>query len=427
MNGASQRMPDRSETAGLLIKVNRNQVTSETTTPSHEALFLEHKACVLLPTYNNAQKLAGVIEDVLAYTHQVMVVNDGSTDDTAEILKRYPQLKVISYLPNKGKGMALRTGIKEAAAMGYEYAIALDSDGQHYAKDLPAFLSQIEETPGALIIGARNLGVENVPVKSSFGNKFSNFWYWVNTGNKLPDTQSGYRLYPVQKLAKKHYFTRKYEFEIEVIVRASWSGIPVIFIPISVYYPPADERITHFRPLKDFTRISVLNTVLVTVAILWVKPRDFIKSLFSKQGWINIWKSLFINPDESNLMKAASVGFGIFMGVVPIWGFQLAIGIPLALLFRMNKALFLLAAHISVFPFTMFWILASVLTGKWILGQKAWQFAGNASSFSEVLSTAKKEGAAFFLGGSILAVVLGAATFLLTLLALSVFRRNPKL
>ena len=207
--------------------------------PSHEAAFLQAKACVLIPTYNNATKLAGVIDDVLRYTSHVLVVNDGSTDHTAEILKAYPQLRVVSYLPNKGKGIALRTGIKEAAALGYEYAIAMDSDGQHYAKDLPLFLEAIQENPGALIVGARNMGVDNVPTKSNFGNKFSNFWYWVNTGNKLPDTQSGYRLYPVQKLANKTYFTRKYEFEIEVIVRASWAGIPVLFIPVSVYYPPA--------------------------------------------------------------------------------------------------------------------------------------------------------------------------------------------
>ena len=404
----------------VMTEFNQNQPLLP---PAHEALFLQHEACVLIPTYNNAQKLAGVIEDVLTYTTQIVVVNDGSTDDTAEILKKFPGIKVISYLPNKGKGMALRTGIRETAAMGYKYAIAMDSDGQHYAKDLPAFLDQIAETPGALIVGARNMGVDNVPVKSNFGNKFSNFWYWVNTGNKLPDTQSGYRLYPVQLLAKKHFFTRKYEFEIEVIVRASWSGIPVIFIPVSVYYPPAEERITHFRPFKDFSRISVLNTVLVTVAILWVKPRDFIKSLFSKQGWIDIWRSLFVNPQESNFMKAASVGFGVFMGIVPIWGFQLAIGIPLALLFRMNKALFLLAAHISVFPFTIFWIFASVFTGKKILGQAVWQFSGH-MSLGEALHTAKQEGAAFFLGGSVLAITLGLATFLLTFFSLALFRRK---
>ena len=393
--------------------------------PSHEALFLKHQACVLLPTYNNAAKLAAVIEDILAYTRQLVVVNDGSTDATLEILSAYPQLKVITYAVNKGKGFALRTGIRETAAMGYEYAITLDSDGQHYAKDLPAFLHQIEATPGALIVGARNMTVENVPAKSSFGNRFSNFWYWVNTGNTLPDTQSGYRLYPVQRLATKHFFTRKYEFEIEVIVRASWSGIPVLYIPISVYYPPAEERITHFRPFKDFSRISVLNTVLVLIALLWIKPRDFIKSLFSKEGWVKLWRSLFVNPQETNFQKAASIGFGVFMGIVPVWGFQLAIGIPLALLFRMNKALFLLAAHISVFPFTVFWIFASLFTGKWLLGNHTHPFtAGNLASLGAALQAAKKEGLAFFLGGSVLAIALGALTFLITLTSLALFRKK---
>ncbi len=393
-------------------------------TPTYEELFLRHKACVLIPTYNNAQKVAGVIEDVLRFTQQIIVVNDGATDNTAEILKAYPQLKVISYLPNKGKGFALRTGIKEAAALGYDYAIAMDSDGQHYASDLPLFLAALDANPGALIVGARNMGVDNVPIKSSFGNKFSNFWYWVNTGNTLPDTQSGYRLYPVQKLANKKYFTRKYEFEIEVIVRASWAGIPVIFIPVSVYYPPASERITHFRPFKDFTRISVLNTVLVTIALLWVKPRDFIRAMLSRQGWASLWQRLFINPQETNFIKAASVGFGVFMGIVPIWGFQLAIGIPLAIAFRMNKALFLLAAHISVFPFTIFWVIASVLTGKWLLGQRAWHFAGNTASFANVLHTARAEGAAFFLGGTVLAISLGTAVFLIMLVSLGIFRKK---
>lgn len=391
--------------------------------PSHESDFLQHKACVLIPTYNNATKLAGVINDVLQYTAQVIVVNDGSTDKTNEVLAAFPSIFIISYQPNMGKGMALRTGIKEAARLGYEYAIAMDSDGQHYAADLPLFLKAIEENAGALIVGARNMGVDNVPTKSNFGNKFSNFWYWVNTGNTLPDTQSGYRLYPVQRLAAKKYFTRKYEFEIEVIVRASWAGIPVIFIPVSVYYPPASERITHFRPFRDFSRISVLNTVLVTVAILWVKPRDFIKSLFSKQGWVTLWQRMFINPQETNFNKAASIGFGIFMGIIPIWGFQLAVGIPLAIAFRLNKALFLLAAHISVFPFTIFWIVASVVTGKWLLGHKAWQFGGATNSLTGVLKTARAEGSAFFLGGSVLAVVLSVTVFLVMLLMLGIFRK----
>lgn len=380
--------------------------------------FKQLKACVLIPTYNNAGTLADVLTKVLEYTDDLIVVNDGSTDNTAEILKQFPRVHAVNYSPNQGKGVALRIGIKEAAKLGYEYAITMDSDGQHYASDLSLFLDKIEETPGALIIGARNLNQENVQLKSSFGNKFSNFWFWVNTGITLPDTQSGYRLYPVQPLAGKTYFTRKYEFEIEVIVRASWGGVPVTYIPVSVYYPKPEERVSHFRPFKDFTRISLLNTVLVLIALLWVKPRDFVKLLLKKEGWRTIWKSIFVHPEETNHTKAASVAFGVFMGIVPVWGFQLAIGIPAAILMRLNKALFIVAANISIFPFTPFIWMASLITGKWILGNREWIVAWKDLTLQRFI----QEGFAFFLGGTVLSIASGVAAYVLTYLSLLVFR-----
>lgn len=363
-------------------------------TPQSEALFVQHNACVLIPTYNNAGTLPDVLRSVLDHTSHLVVVNDGSTDNTKALLQQFPQVHVISYDQNRGKGFALRTGIRETAQMGYTYAVVMDSDGQHYAHDLPRFLEKLEEVPGALIVGARNMNVEHVPQKSSFGNRFSNFWFWLETGIRLPDTQSGYRLYPVKRLAGKTYFTRKYEFEIEVIVRAAWSGIPVVPMPVSVYYPPADERVSHFRPFKDFTRISLLNTVLVLITFLYIKPRDFIRLLFSREGWRKIFKAIFIHPEESNVRKASSVGFGVFMGIVPVWGFQLLIGIPLSVLFRLNKALFLLAANISIFPFTPFWFMASLATGKWLLGYKEWSLAWKDLTLARV----EQEGQAFFSG-----------------------------
>lgn len=386
----------------------------------YEAQFQKNKACVLIPTYNNASTIPAVVEQVLQYTSHLVIVNDGSTDDTKEVLTRFPQVNVVSYEQNRGKGYALRQGFKEATRLGYEYAIAIDSDGQHYPSDLIKFLEQIEKTPGALIVGARNMDQENVPVKSSFGNRFSNFWFWVNTGVELPDTQSGYRLYPLEKLADKKYFTRKYEFEIEVMVRASWSGIPVISIPVSVYYPSPEERISHFRPFKDFTRISILNTILVLTALLWIKPRNLFKSLLKKEGWVQLWRSLFQNPQESNHKKASSVGFGFFMGIVPVWGFQLAIGIPLSILFKMNKALFLLAANISIFPFTPFIWMASLVTGKIILGYDEWSLEWQTLTLERV----KEEGIAFFLGGTVLAVATAVTGYLVTYVTLWMWRGN---
>jgi glycosyltransferase involved in cell wall biosynthesis len=221
--------------------------------------FDDYNVCVLLPTYNNATTLGQVIEGVAQFTRHIVVVNDGSTDNTAEILAQYDFLQVVGYPQNVGKGWALRQGLQYAAEKGYEYAITIDSDGQHYPEDLPAFLDKLAETPCSVIIGARNMEQASVPGKSSFGHKFSNFWFWVETGIKAPDTQSGYRLYPVQRLRNMRFFTTKYEFEIEVIVRAAWAGIPVTFVPVKVYYAPKETRVSHFRPFRDFSRVSVLK------------------------------------------------------------------------------------------------------------------------------------------------------------------------
>lgn len=378
------------------------------------------KVCVLVPTYNNDQTLQQVLSDISLYTTNIIVVNDGSTDDTAAILQTFPDIEIISYPNNQGKGHALKIGFRKAYALGYKTAITIDSDGQHYASDLSLFIEAIDRLPKALIIGARNLNQENVPGKSSFGNKFSNFWFWVETGKKLPDTQSGYRAYPLAYAGTMKYYTRKYELEIEAPVRIAWKGVPVTFIPIQVYYPPANERVSHFRPFKDFTRISILNTALTFTALLYIHPRNFINKLLTKEGWKDLYRVALLKPEESNIRKASSIGFGVFMGIVPVWGFQLLIGIPAAIGLKLNKGLFLIAANISVFPITPIWWALSLLVGKWILGYENWDFKITGIN----LEDCKEAGAAFFLGGSILALAMATIAFLVSYLALNCFRKR---
>lgn len=247
-----------------------------------DEIFELHKVCVLVPTYNNAQTLARILDGVLSFTSHVIVVNDGSTDSTEEILKQFIQVDHVHYTNNRGKGYALRTGFDHARSRGYRYVISIDSDGQHFAEDLPAFAEAIGRHPDSIIIGARNMDQSSVPGKSSFGNKFSNFWFRVETGIRLNDTQSGYRCYPIHRLKDINLFTRKFEFEIEVLVRAAWAGIPITEIPVRVFYPEKSARVSHFRPFRDFSRISVLNTVLVTIAFLYIKPRDLFREIKKK-------------------------------------------------------------------------------------------------------------------------------------------------
>ncbi len=245
-------------------------------------MFREKKVCVLVPTYNNGGTLSIVLGSLLPYTEQIIVVNDGSTDNTLSILSEFKNLEIVSYAKNQGKGFALRKGFAQAVASGYDYAITIDSDGQHFADDLPNFLSRLNEFPNAIIIGTRNMEQASVPGKSSFGNKFSNFWFWVNTGIYRNDTQSGYRLYPVRALKDIRFVTWKFEFEIEVIVRGAWSGIDVVEVPVKVFYPEKGKRISHFRPFTDFTRIVLLNTLFVLTAVFYIKPRDLFLSLKKK-------------------------------------------------------------------------------------------------------------------------------------------------
>jgi len=355
--------------------------TNVSNTCTTKQTFDDLKICVIIPTYNNATTVAKVITEVLQFTNNVIVVNDGSTDDTPTILDSIQQIVVAGYPKNAGKGMALRTGFRKAIEQGYQFAITIDSDGQHYASDLPVFIDKLKQEGACLMMGARNMDTaENVPGKSSFGNKFSNFWYRFETGIDLPDTQTGYRLYPLEPISKMKFFTRKYEFEIEAIVRLAWAGVKVVSVPITVYYPPKGERISHFRPFKDFTRISLVNTVLVSICFLYIWPRNFFRR-FSKENWKQELRRLLLKPGETDLTKANSIGFGVFMGIVPIWGFQLLTGIPLAHFLKLNKTLFILAANISIPPMIPFVIFLSYQMGRPFMGSRAMNL-----SFSELLS-----------------------------------------
>lgn len=244
---------------------------------------------VIIPTYNNDKTLGDVVAEVLEYASDVIVVNDGSTDRTEEVLRNFPSVRVIRHERNKGKGSALKNGLSQAKKSGYRVAITIDSDGQHYPSDLPLFIEAAEQNPDALYVGARNIESENMPGKNTFANKFSNFWYRLETGIALPDTQSGYRLYPLKKMnVDRFWYTAKYEFELEALVFAAWGGVEVRSIPIRVYYPPQEERVSHFRPMRDFTRISVLNTLLVLLRVFWIFPRNLVRALAWQLGFYSV-------------------------------------------------------------------------------------------------------------------------------------------
>lgn len=245
---------------------------------------------ILIPTYNNAGTLEGVVRRALAQGLPVMVVDDGCTDGTGEILQRMISespgrsrsdaegsaiLSVVKHEKNKGKGKALKTGFQEAKRLGYKYVITLDADGQHFPEDVPALLA--EKAPNTLVVGSRS--IRGIDGHSSFANRFSNFWFRLYTTVNLPDTQTGYRLYPLERLPWLGLLSARYEAELTLLVFSAWKGLELRPVPVQVSYP--EDRVSHFRPFRDFTRISLLNTLLLFIAILYGYPRMLLRKLFS--------------------------------------------------------------------------------------------------------------------------------------------------
>ena len=259
--------------------------------------------CVVIPTYNNAATVGDVVARALLQCHDVIVVDDGSTDGTAEILASIKRITVVTLRKNSGKGAALKAGFRKALAMDFAYAITLDADGQHYPEDIPLILEANIKHPGALLIGERkDLETQERSGGSKFANAFSNFWFCVQTGNRLRDTQTGFRLYPLKKLYGLSMLTSRYEAELELLVFSSWHGVELVSVPVNVYYPPREERVSHFRPVYDFTRITILNTCLCFLALCYGLPlallrllRRMVYTTYSLLFFL-VWTLLFLLP-----------------------------------------------------------------------------------------------------------------------------------
>lgn len=371
------------------------------------------------PDLQQRKTVARVIADVRRYCAHVLVVNDGSTDSTAQILAA-EGVKTISYAPNRGKGYAIRRALRHAGEHGYRYMITIDSDGQHFASDIPKFVEEIEKTPDALLVGARNLRSDNMPGKNTFANKFSNFWFRVETGMRLDDTQSGFRLYPVRRMKGMRFLTRRYEFEVEVLVRAAWRGIAVRNIPVNVFYPEKSERVTHFRPGKDFTRISILNTFLMLGALLFYYPWRFLRSL-TKENIRRFVTDNITRSRDSNPQLAASIGLGIFFGIAPLWGYQMIAAGVTAHFTRLNKAVAILSSNISIPPMIPFILYGSYWTGAQVLRR------GMPLSLSDItLERAAADMFQYVVGSFVMAAVCAVAAAAVSYALLVFCKRTPR-
>lgn len=380
------------------------------------------KLAIIIPTYNNASVIRAVVEDVKRHIKNelIIVVNDGSSDNTDEILHDITGIEVLSYKNNCGKGIALQRGFRKAQELGVTNVITFDGDGQHLAEDLPNFINKTKEHPDTLFVGHRIIpydkGVEP-PSRSSMGRKFGNFWYKFITRISLRDTQCGFRSYPLVKVLAIESKRKKYEYEQELLIKMAWNGVPVEEVDIHIYYQPAEESMSHFRPIRDFIHISRVNSKYAIIRVL--NPFLFL----DVPG--NSWKEKIIALVKHELrgnttpQKAAlSVSMGVFFGLSPIHGFQVISAMGTAILFGLNKPLAFLGVSISSAPMLPFIIALEVAVGKLFVPE-------NLFAMDTKLSKALYGGSVFGVGAMVVAVcsfVISYAILYPTLKRMSIIR-----
>jgi len=218
--------------------------------------------------YDHARTVAAVVRGAREHATTVLVCDDGSTDGSGEAAASAGAI-VLRHAVNQGKGAALWSLLHSALDRKFRYAISIDADGQHLTDDLPKLAALAYDEPGTLLIGERDLIGAGAPPSSEFGRKFSNFWVWFEAGARVEDSQSGFRAYPLPEVIQLRPRNRRYDFEVEVLLRAAWAGIQLRSAKVGVLYPP--DRISHFHPFLDNVRISVLNT-LACVRLLLPLP-----------------------------------------------------------------------------------------------------------------------------------------------------------
>jgi uncharacterized protein (DUF2062 family) len=315
------------------------------------------KILVVVPVYNHPATLRQVVEGVLRQHQQLLVVDDGSCEPVAPLLAGLP-VELLRHPRNLGKGAALRAAADWGLARGMSHMICLDADGQHAPDDLPRFFAEIADHPKALIVGHRDFEQPGIPGASRFGRQFSNFWLRLQTGCRLKDCQSGFRAYPLLIFRQLNFWTRRYNFEVEVLVRSAWAGLELRDVDISVYYPPGEQRISHFRGFMDNWRLTLLNSHFTLRSIVPWPHRKISEDGVAAEAplatvsLLHPLRSLrqLLGESSSPPLLALAAGVGVLLGALPLL-FCHTIAILFACgFFRLNKVAAISSSQLCMPP-----------------------------------------------------------------------------
>ncbi len=213
---------------------------------------------VIIPVYNGKEHLERLLQEVLKITKNVILVDDGSTDQSKAIYTAFPII-YHRFKENRGKGAALKYGFKLALENGFECAVTLDSDFQHLPKDINKFLKRQIATGANLIYGRRDFSPFKMPIHRIMSNFLTSLIVSLKIKKKICDSQCGFRLYDLKFIENIDIRTRRYQTETEILIKFAKAGAKFDFVPIETIYKNEKSYISHFRDIKNFISVILEN------------------------------------------------------------------------------------------------------------------------------------------------------------------------
>lgn len=214
------------------------------------------KICVVIPAYNESANILRLVQDIKKYQLEILVIDDGSTDNTFSIAKD-AGVQAMLNLNNQGKGASLLKGFKYALENNFDAVITMDADGQHLAQDLPSFIEEAKDPGIHIILGNRMLNVGRMPFLRVITNKFMSWLISIISKQTIPDTQCGFRLIKKEVFMNIKFSTTKYETESELLIKASRLGFKIKSIPIRSVYGREKSQINPFIDTLRFIRLML--------------------------------------------------------------------------------------------------------------------------------------------------------------------------
>ncbi len=387
---------------------------------------------VVVPTYNNALTLEDVLRRIERVGVPVVVVNDGSTDRTAQILEHWVAAQapvrrwLVMHPTNRGKAAALRSGFEEGALRGFSHAVSIDSDGQLSPEEIPKLLEMAERSPAAMVLGVRDENAPGYPAKSRIGRRISNLMIKVESGATVRDSQCGMRVYPLDLVRFLRCRTERYAFETAILTRAARAGCAFVEVTVSCRYDQ-DVRVSHLRPWVDTWRGIVMHCPLTVRTLLpwphrkWErapkrKPtsaralgHQLIQSLNPAAAYRELKRDSAAGP-----ALAVALGLGVWIANLPLYGVQTAMAIYLAKRLHLNPLAMVLGTQASMPPAGPVLIAAAIAVGHFILHGSLPAMANldvRHLGWGRVIGPALLD---WLVGGIVVGLILGAATFLVS-------------